>query len=100
MLNTVQRQVIRLINSLNLQCIYSTIELLAVCCKIVSLSLFYRYYHGSCSRELAVCVPPPHLVSAHWYCVSNVNLRIERCAVSFLSFHSFSVVLHATSCLS
>ena len=27
--------------------------------KVASLSLFYRYYHGRCSRELVECAPQP-----------------------------------------
>ena len=35
------------------------IESTAHCCNVASLSLFYRYYFGRCSSELAKLVPLP-----------------------------------------
>ena len=35
------------------------IESLAHCCNVASLSLFYWYYFGRCSSELAQLVPLP-----------------------------------------
>ena len=36
------------------------LEPLAHCRNVASLSLFYRYYFGRCSSELAQLVPPPY----------------------------------------
>ena len=38
----------------------ASLELLAHCWNIASLSLFYRYYFGRCSSELAQLVPRPY----------------------------------------
>ena len=38
----------------------ASLELLAHCRNVVSLSLFYRYYFGRCSSELAQLVPLPY----------------------------------------
>ena len=37
----------------------STLDPLSLRRKVASLSLFYRYYFGHCSDELAACIPPP-----------------------------------------
>ena len=37
----------------------STLDPLSLRCKVASLSLFYCYYFGHCSDELAACIPPP-----------------------------------------
>ena len=36
------------------------LEPLVHCCNVASLSLFYRYYFGRCSSELAHLVPIPY----------------------------------------
>ena len=36
-----------------------TLDPLSLRRKVASLSLFYRYYFGHCSYELAACIPPP-----------------------------------------
>ena len=58
--------------------------------KVASLSLFYRYYFGHCSDELAACIPPPMARSrstratfAHNYCVELSNARINRFSDGF-----------------
>ena len=92
-LDAIQRKAIRLISDYELT---STLEPLAVRRKVASLSLFYRYYHGFCSEELAACVPRPMAwshdtrgaASAHRYCVTVSNPRIERYAISFFHFTS------------
>ena len=51
---------------------------------MASLSLFYRYYFGHCSDELATCIPTPmakprftwEASFAHNYCVELSNARI------------------------
>ena len=75
--------------------------------RVASLSLFYRYYNGCCSTELANCLPPPlrrvcrtrQAVGAHAFAVhlSNPRLELRRntffCAVApvwnELPFHVF-----------
>ena len=55
------------------------------------LSLFYRYYFGHCSDELAACIPPPmarprstrQATFAHNYCVELSNARINRLCDGF-----------------
>ena len=58
---------------------------------VASLSLFYRYYFGHCSDELAACIPPPmarprstrQATFAHNYCVELSNARINRFSDGF-----------------
>ena len=55
----------------------STLDPLSLCLKVASLSLFYHYYSGHCSDELAACISPPmarpcstrQTSFAHNYCV-------------------------------
>ena len=64
----------------------STLDPLSLRSKVASLSLFYRYYFGHCSDELAACIPPPmarphstrQATFAHNYCVELANARINR----------------------
>ena len=57
----------------------STLDPLSLRRKVASLSLFYRYYFGHCSEELAACSPPPmarprstrQASFAHSYCVNS-----------------------------
>ena len=59
---------------------------LSLCRKVALLSLFYRYYFGHCSVELAGCVPAPlvrprgtrQASHSHKYCVNLINKRISR----------------------
>ena len=83
----------------------STLDPLSLGRKVVSLSLFYRYYFGHCSDKLATCVPSPMARSrstrqasfAHNYCVELSNARINRFSDGFFpstshlwnSLHSF-----------
>ena len=58
---------------------------MSLCRKVASLSLFYHYYFGRCSDELAACIPPPMAQQrstrqtsfAHNYCVELSNARIN-----------------------
>ena len=62
------------------------LDSLALRRKVASLSLFYRYYHGRCSSELAACVPPPlgrpratrQANTSHERSVALTNPRIGR----------------------
>ena len=70
----------------------STLDPLSLRRKVTSLSLFYRYYFGHCSDELAACIPPPmarprstrQATFAHNYCVELSNVRINRFSDGFL----------------
>ncbi|KAL7642498.1 UNVERIFIED_CONTAM: hypothetical protein RMT77_007059 [Armadillidium vulgare] len=56
-----------------------------------ALSLFYRYYNGRCSRELASRTPPSlrrlrctrGALLSHQFCVDVGNPRLARCGTSF-----------------
>ena len=69
----------------------STLDPLSLRRKVASLSLFYRYYFGHCSDELAACIPPPMVrprstrqaTFAHNYCVELSNARINRFSDGF-----------------
>ena len=69
----------------------STLDPLSLRRKVASLSLFYRYYFGHCSDELATCIPPPmarprstrQATFAHNYCVELSNARINRFSDGF-----------------
>ena len=69
----------------------STLDPLSLWRKVASLSLFYRYYFGHCSDELATCIPPPmarprstrQATFAHNYCVELSNARINRFSDGF-----------------
>merc|ERR1712002_782631 len=63
----------------------SSLDSLSLRRKVASLSLFYRYYFGRCSLELASCIPPPlerprntrQSANAHRYSVSIANSRVN-----------------------
>ena len=69
----------------------STFDPLSLRRKVASLSLFYCYYFGHCSEELAACIPPPmarpHSTQqasfAHNYCVELSNARINQFSDGF-----------------
>ena len=69
----------------------STLDPLSLRCKVASLSLFYCYYFGHCSDELAACVPPTvarprstcQASFAHNYCVELSNARINQFSDGF-----------------
>ena len=95
LLDRVESKAIRLINNPTLT---SSLDPLSLRRKVASLSLFYRYYFGHCSVDLAGCVPPPlvrprgtrQASYSHKYCVSITNSRISRFSDSF--FPSTSVL--------
>ena len=88
LLDRVESKAIRLISDPSLT---STLDPLSLRCKVASLSLFYRYYFGHCSDELAACIPPPmarprstrQATFAHNYCVELSNARINRFSDGF-----------------
>ena len=83
LLDRVESKAIRLIGDPSLT---STLDPLSLRRKVASLSLFYRYYFGHCSAELAACIPPPlarprstrQASFAHAHCVELSNPRIGR----------------------
>ena len=89
-LDRVESKAIRLIGDPSL---ISTLDPLSLRHKVASLSLFYRYYFGHCSEELAACIPPlmawPRSTwqasFAHSYCVELSNPRINRFSDGFFS---------------
>ena len=88
LLDRVESKAIRLIGDPSLT---STLDPLSLRHKVASLSLFYRYYFGHCSGELAACIPPPmprphstwQASFAHNYCVELSNARINRFSDGF-----------------
>ena len=82
LLDRVESKAIRLIGDLSLT---STLDPLSLHLKVASLSLFYCYYFGLCSDELAACIPPPmaqprstrQASFSHNYCVELSNARIN-----------------------
>ena len=82
LLNRVESKAICLIGDPSLT---STLDPLSFCRKVASLSLFYCYYFGHCSDELAAYIPPPmarprftrQTSFAHNYCVELSNTRIN-----------------------
>ena len=89
LLDRIESKAIRLIGDPSLT---STLDPLSLRRKVASLSLFYRYYFGHCSDELAACIPPPmarphstrQATFAHNYCVELSNARIGSVMVSSL----------------
>ena len=81
-LDRAESNVIHLIGNPSLT---STLDPLSLRCKVASLPLFYRYYFGHCSDELAACIPPSmaqprstrQASFAHNYCVELSNARIN-----------------------
>ena len=88
LLNRVESKAMRLIGDPSLT---STLDPLSLHRKLASLSLFYRYYFGHCSDELAACIPPSmaqprstrQASFAHNYCVELSNARINRFSDGF-----------------
>ena len=88
LLDRIESKAIRLIGDPSLT---STLDPLSLRRKVASLSLFYRYYFGHCSDELAACIPPPmarprstrQATFAHNYCVELSNARINRFSDGF-----------------
>ena len=56
LLNKLQKQICRTVVPL----LAASLEPLAHCQHVASLSFFYRYYFGSCSSKLAELVPLPY----------------------------------------
>merc|ERR1711980_19460 len=88
-INRAESKTFRLINSPSLtDCLQS----LKIHRSVASLSIFYRYFHGNCSSELANCMPPPlrrpHCTSlstySHPFSVQLSNARVNQHLHSFI----------------
>ena len=74
----------------------ASLEPLAHCRNVASLSLFYRYYFGRCSSELAQLVPLPFSQGRSTCCsdrLHDFSVTIPRCdkdvyVNSFVSLHN------------
>ena len=78
-LDRIQNKAIRLINDPKLT---NSLAPLAHRRAVSSLALFYRYYHGRCSEELAAAVPKPKFFSRSTRSASSNNpysVSIPRC---------------------
>ena len=91
LLNRVESKAFRLINSPPLtDCLQSLKHRRSV----ASLSIFYRYFHGYCSSELANCMPPPLLrprctrlsTFSHPYSIHLISARVNQHLRSFIPF--------------
>ena len=95
LLDRVESKAIRLIGDAS---VTSSLDSLSLRRKVASLSLFYRYYFGHCSEELAGCVPPPlarprntrRATFAHRFSVEMCNPRVDRYSDCF--FYSTSLL--------
>ena len=95
LLDRVESKAIRLIGDAS---VTSSLDSLSLRRNVASLSLFYKYYFGHCSVELAGCIPPPlarprgtrQATSAHRYLVEICNPRVDRFSGCF--FHSTSAL--------
>merc|ERR1712002_881809 len=82
LLDRVESKAVRLINDPSHT---SSLDSLSLRRKVASLSLFYKYYFGRCSLELANSIPPPlerprntrQASNARRYSVSIANSRIN-----------------------
>ena len=105
LLDRIESKAIRLIGDPSLT---STLDPLSLRRKVASLSLFYRYYSGHCSDELAACIPPPmarprsthQATFAHNYCVELSNARINWFSDGFLPFYFPPFELSPFLCIS
>jgi Reverse transcriptase (RNA-dependent DNA polymerase)/Endonuclease-reverse transcriptase len=89
LLDIVQKRAIRLINNPNLT---DSLQSLTHRRAVAALCIFYRYYHGRCSEELAALVPPPavfhrttrNTIIKHPYCVQLAKCRTDCFSNSFI----------------
>lgn len=87
-LDAVQREATRVINS---PVLTSFLDSLDVHHKVTSRALIHRYFHGSCSKELANFVPTHHsfpwntreAVLSHSYCISFQSQDRPLCSNPF-----------------
>src|SRR3978361_2310049 len=74
MLDSVQRRAIRLIGNPALTCSLQSLEHRRT---VADLSLFYRYYHGRCSAQLAAVIPPGAIFGRHTRQATSAPIRGE-----------------------
>ena len=78
LLNKLQKQICRTV----CPSLAASLELWPHCWNIASLSLFYRYYFGRCSSELAEVVPLPYSWrrSTHYFNrLHDFSVTVTRC---------------------
>ena len=93
LLEKIESKAFRLINCHPLT---SSLQSLPTRRNIAALSLFYRYYHGQCSRELSECIPPPLRrvggtrlsANSHSFSVQLSNPRINKFSQSYFYYAS------------
>ena len=93
LLDGVERKAFRLINDADLT---SNLDSLSLRRRVASLTIFYKYYFGNCSREIKSIMPLPLLRPrntrqasvSHTYCVRLEQARIDRYDQSFIPFTS------------
>ena len=89
LLDRIQRKAIRLIGDSSLT---SSLQSLGLRRNVACLSLFYRYYHGKCSTELANIVPRPLTFSRSTRLQSSSHcyqVTIPRCRTSYYASSFF-----------
>lgn len=89
LLDSIQRKCVRLIGAPTLT---NNLQSLSHRRDVASLSLFYRYYHGRCSSELASSVPLPQSFtrSTRRYASSNpYQVSISRCRTELFASSFF-----------
>jgi hypothetical protein len=83
LLERIERRAMRLINS---DYLCRSLDSLSLRRTVGALTIFYRYYHGYCSEELAACIPPPvrptgyrtrQAVAMHEWCVQLPDPAIK-----------------------
>ena len=87
LLDGIQRRIANLVG----HDLVSSLEPLSLRRSVASLSLFYRYYNGRCSKGLSLVVPPNRTFGrttrfsahSHPYTVSVPNTNTWRCSSSF-----------------
>ena len=75
----------------NCQLLSNSLDPLSLRRDVGALSLFYRFYNGSCSREMTSSIPPPlsrprstrGAMLSHEFCVNVGNPSLARCGDSF-----------------
>merc|ERR1712035_134538 len=91
LLNRVESKAFRLINSPPLT---DNLQSLKIHRDVASLSIFYQYFHGNCSSELANCMSPPLWwprctrlsTYSHSFSVQLSNVRVNQYLHSFIPF--------------
>src|SRR3978361_186707 len=87
MLDSVQRRAIRLISNPALTCSLQSLEHRRT---VADLSLFYRYYHGRCSAQLAAVIPPGAIFGRHTRQANKAHPYVVKLDTPRTSLHQSS----------